>query len=256
VLLFVDNIFRFTQAGSEVSALLGRIPSAVGYQPTLATEMGASRSASPRPRRARSPRCRPSTCPPTTSPTRRPPRPSPTSTPPRCSRAKIAELGIYPAVDPLDSTSTHARPDRSSASALQGRPRRAADAPALQGPAGHHRHPRHGRALARTTSLTVDRARKIQRFLSQPFFVAEQFTGMAGQATCRSRTPSAASRRSSPASRPHPRAGLLEAGGVDKSAARAALDVAEKELVSLDPNSGEWKTAERNAKLSRARLLA
>ena len=66
VLLFVDNIFRFTQAGSEVSALLGRIPSAVGYQPTLGTEMGACRSASPRPPRARSPRCRPSTCPPTT----------------------------------------------------------------------------------------------------------------------------------------------------------------------------------------------
>ena len=65
VLFFVDNIFRFTQAGSEVSALLGRIPSAVGYQPTLATDMGACRSASPRPRRARSPRCRRSTCRPT-----------------------------------------------------------------------------------------------------------------------------------------------------------------------------------------------
>jgi F0F1-type ATP synthase, beta subunit len=66
VLFFVDNIFRFTQAGSEVSALLGRIPSAVGYQPTLSTDMGACRSASPRPRRARSPRCRRSTCRPTT----------------------------------------------------------------------------------------------------------------------------------------------------------------------------------------------
>jgi F0F1-type ATP synthase beta subunit len=66
VLFFVDNIFRFTQAGSEVSALLGRIPSAVGYQPTLATDMGACRSASPPPPRARSPRCRPSTFRPTT----------------------------------------------------------------------------------------------------------------------------------------------------------------------------------------------
>ena len=66
VLLFIDNIFRFTQAGSEVSALLGRMPSAVGYQPTLATEMGACRSASPPPARAPSPRCRPSTFPPMT----------------------------------------------------------------------------------------------------------------------------------------------------------------------------------------------
>ena len=89
VLLFIDNIFRFTQAGSEVSALLGRMPSAVGYQPTLATEMGelqeriTSTQAA-----ARSRRCRPSTCPPTTSPTRRPPPRSPTSTRPRCSRAR------------------------------------------------------------------------------------------------------------------------------------------------------------------------
>jgi F-type H+-transporting ATPase subunit beta len=75
VLFFVDNIFRFTQAGSEVSALLGRIPSAVGYQPTLATDMGRCRNASPRPPRARSLRFRPSTFPRTTLPTRRrPPR--------------------------------------------------------------------------------------------------------------------------------------------------------------------------------------
>jgi F0F1-type ATP synthase beta subunit len=66
VLLFIDNIFRFTQAGSEVSALLGRMPSAVGYQPTWPPRWASCRSASPPPRRARSPRCRPSTCPPTT----------------------------------------------------------------------------------------------------------------------------------------------------------------------------------------------
>ena len=80
MLLFVDNIFRFTQAGSEVSALLGRIPSAVGYQPTLSPRWARSRSASPRRTRAPSPRCRRSTSPPTTSPTRRRRRRSPTST--------------------------------------------------------------------------------------------------------------------------------------------------------------------------------
>ena len=105
VLFFIDNIFRFTQAGSEVSALLGRIPSAVGYQPTLATDMGRCRSGSPRPTRARSPRSRRSTCPPTIL----------TDPAPATSFAHldatttlnraISELGIYPAVDPLDSTS-------------------------------------------------------------------------------------------------------------------------------------------------------
>jgi F-type H+-transporting ATPase subunit beta len=106
VLLFVDNIFRFTQAGSEVSALLGRIPSAVGYQPTLSTEMGALQERiTSTSKGSVTSACRPSTCPPTTSPTpRRPPR-SPTSTHHR-ALARDAELGIYPAVDPLDSTST------------------------------------------------------------------------------------------------------------------------------------------------------
>ena len=82
VLLFIDNIFRFVQAVSEVSTLLGRMPSAVGYQPTLADEMASCRSASRPPGAVRSPRCRPSTCPPTTTPTRRCSRRSPTSTPP------------------------------------------------------------------------------------------------------------------------------------------------------------------------------
>ena len=88
VLLFIDNIFRFTQAGSEVSTLLGRMPSAVGYQPNLADEMGSSRSGSPRPVVTRSPRCRRSTCRRTTTPTRRRPRRSPTSTPPPSCRAR------------------------------------------------------------------------------------------------------------------------------------------------------------------------
>lgn len=85
VLLFIDNIFRFTQAGSEVSTLLGRMPSAVGYQPNLADEMGSCRSASPRPAATRSHRCRPSTCPPTITPIRPRPRPSLTWTRPPSS---------------------------------------------------------------------------------------------------------------------------------------------------------------------------
>jgi F-type H+-transporting ATPase subunit beta len=82
VLLFIDNIFRFTQAGSEVSTLLGRMPSAVGYQPTLADEMGALQERITSTGGRRSPRCRPCTCPPTTTPTRRRSRRSPTSTAP------------------------------------------------------------------------------------------------------------------------------------------------------------------------------
>ena len=82
VLLFVDNIFRFMQAGSEVSTLLGRMPSAVGYQPTLADEMGELQERITSTGAARSPRCRPCTCPPTTTPTRRRSPPSPTSTAP------------------------------------------------------------------------------------------------------------------------------------------------------------------------------
>ena len=107
------------------------------------------RSASPPPRRARSPRCRPSTCPPTTTPTPRPPPPSPTSTPPRTSRAQIAELGIYPAVDPLASTSRILDPQILGRRALRHGPGGEADPAAVQGPAGHHRHSRHRRALRR-----------------------------------------------------------------------------------------------------------
>ncbi len=180
VLLFIDNIFRFTQAGSEVSALLGRIPSAVGYQPTLATEMGELQER-------------------ITSTTKGSitsvqaiyvPADDLTDPAPATAFAhldattvlsrQIAELGIYPAVDPLDSTSTMLDP-------------------AVVG----ERHYRIARAVQRTLQkykdlqdiiailgmdelseddkLVVYRARKIQRFLSQPFFVAAQFTGKDGR---------------------------------------------------------------------------
>jgi F-type H+-transporting ATPase subunit beta len=179
VLLFVDNIFRFTQAGSEVSALLGRIPSAVGYQPTLATEMGALQERITSTKKGSI----------TSVQAIYVPADDLTDPAPATSFAHldattvlsraIAELGIYPAVDPLDSTSRMLDP-RSSARSTTPSPARAADPAALQGPAGHHRHPRHGRALRRGQA-DVARARKIQRFLSQPFFVAEQFTGIPGK---------------------------------------------------------------------------
>ena len=141
VLLFIDNIFRFTQAGSEVSTLLGRMPSAVGYQPTLADEMGQLQERITSTNgldhlaagdlRAR----------------RRPHRPGAgddVRAPRRHHRAvaPISELGIYPAVDPLDSTSRILDPAYVGESTTRSRAR-AGDPPALQGPPGHHRHPRH-----------------------------------------------------------------------------------------------------------------
>ena len=150
VLLFIDNIFRFVQAGSEVSALLGRMPSAVGYQPTLATEMGELQEritsttqgldhlgagdlrARRRPHR---PGARPTTFAHLDATT-------------VLSRS-ISEKGIYPAVDPLDSTSRILQPGVVGDEHYERRDARAAGAAALQGPAGHHRHPRHGRAVRR-----------------------------------------------------------------------------------------------------------
>ena len=144
VLLFIDNIFRFVQAGSEVSALLGRMPSAVGYQPTLATEMGELQERITSDAPARSPRCRRSTSPPTTSPIPRRRTRSPTSTRRRAL--------------PRDRREGHLSGRRPARLDLARAPagivceehyhgdERAADPPALQGPAGHHRHPRHGRA--------------------------------------------------------------------------------------------------------------
>jgi F-type H+-transporting ATPase subunit beta len=179
VLLFVDNIFRFTQAGSEVSALLGRIPSAVGYQPTLATEMGTLQE-----------RITTTTKGSITSvqavyvPADDLTDPAPATTFAHLDATtvlsrKIAELGIYPAVDPLDSTSRilaadvlgdeHYNTAREVQSVLQ-RYKELQDIIAILGMD----------ELSDDDKLTVERARKIQKFLSQPFHVAEQFTGMSG----------------------------------------------------------------------------
>ncbi len=161
VLLFIDNIFRFTQAGSEVSALLGRMPSAVGYQPTLATEMGAlqERITSTRKGSITSVQA-------VYVPADDLTDPAPATTFAHLdattvlSRA-ISSLGIYPAVDPLDSTSRILSPE------IVGHQ----DIIAIMGMD----------ELSDEDKLIVARARKVQRFLSQPFSVAEQFTGMQGK---------------------------------------------------------------------------
>ncbi len=180
VLLFVDNIFRFTQAGSEVSALLGRMPSAVGYQPTLANEMGALQE-----------RITSTTKGSITSvqaiyvPADDLTDPAPATTFAHLdattvlSRA-ISELGIYPAVDPLDSTSTMLAPEivgdehYQVARQVQQTLQKYKDLQDIIAILGMDE-------LSEEDKLTVARARKIQRFLSQPFFVATQFTGLAGQ---------------------------------------------------------------------------
>jgi len=179
VLLFIDNIFRFTQAGSEVSALLGRIPSAVGYQPTLATEMGELQE-----------RITSTTKGSITSvqaiyvPADDLTDPAPATTFSHLDATtvlsrQIAELGIYPAVDPLDSTSRildpkfigdeHYQVARDVQEILQ-KYKDLQDIIAILGMD----------ELSEEDKLTVMRARKIQRFLSQPFFVAEEFTGTPG----------------------------------------------------------------------------
>jgi F-type H+-transporting ATPase subunit beta len=180
ILLFVDNIFRFTQAGSEVSALLGRIPSAVGYQPTLATEMGElqERITSTKEGSITSVQA-------VYVPADDLTDPAPATTFAHLdstvvlSRA-ISDLGIYPAVDPLDSTSTILDPNivgqehydvaRGVQKTLQ-RYRDLQDIIAILGM----------EELPDEDKLIVARARKIQKFLSQPFFVAEIFTGSPGQ---------------------------------------------------------------------------
>ena len=149
VLFFVDNIFRFTQAGSEVSALLGRIPSAVGYQPTLATDMGTLQERITSTNKGSI----------TSVQAIYVPADDLTDPAPATSFAHldatttlsraISELGIYPAVDPLDFDQPRAHRGRRRPGALRGRPRRPGDAAEVQEPAGHHRHPRHGRAFRR-----------------------------------------------------------------------------------------------------------
>ncbi|MBW8049234.1 MAG: F0F1 ATP synthase subunit beta [Cytophagales bacterium] len=179
ILLFIDNIFRFTQAGSEVSALLGRMPSAVGYQPTLATEMGAMQERITSTKRGS-----------ITSvqavyvPADDLTDPAPATTFAHLDATtvlsrKIAELGIYPAVDPLDSTSRilsvevlgeeHYNTAQKIKEILQ-RYKELQDIIAILGMD----------ELSEEDKQTVNRARRVQRFLSQPFFVAEQFTGLKG----------------------------------------------------------------------------
>ncbi|MGH8064217.1 MAG: F0F1 ATP synthase subunit beta [Candidatus Entotheonellia bacterium] len=180
VLLFIDNIFRFTQAGSEVSALLGRMPSAVGYQPTLATEMGQLQERITSTRTGSI----------TSVQAIYVPADDLTDPAPATAFAhldattvlsrQIAELGIYPAVDPLDSTSRildprvvgeeHYTVARSVQRILQ-RYKDLQDIIAILGM----------EELSEDDKVTVARARKIQRFLSQPFFVAETFTGTPGR---------------------------------------------------------------------------
>jgi F-type H+-transporting ATPase subunit beta len=180
VLLFIDNIFRFTQAGSEVSALLGRMPSAVGYQPTLATEMGELQERITTTKKGS-----------ITSvqavyvPADDLTDPAPATTFAHLDATtvlsrQISELGIYPAVDPLDSSSqildprilgdVHYQVARDVQQILQ-RYKDLIDIIAILGMD----------ELSEEDKVTVARARRIQRFLSQPFFVAEQFTGMAGK---------------------------------------------------------------------------
>ncbi|MCD8378825.1 MAG: F0F1 ATP synthase subunit beta [Lachnospiraceae bacterium] len=180
VLLFIDNIFRFTQAGSEVSALLGRMPSAVGYQPTLATEMGAlqERITSTRSGSITSVQA-------VYVPADDLTAPAPATTFAHLAATtvlsrSIVEMGIYPAVDPLESTSRildprvvgeeHYRVARGVQEILQ-RYKELQDIIAILGMD----------ELSESDRVLVARARKVQRFLSQPFFVAEQFTGTSGK---------------------------------------------------------------------------
>jgi len=180
VLLFIDNVFRFTQAGSEVSALLGRMPSAVGYQPTLLSEMGAMQERITSTKRGSITSVQAIYVP---ADDYTDPAPATTfahlDATTNLSRA-ISELGIYPAVDPLASTSRildprilgeeHYNVARSVKQVLQ-RYKDLQDIIAILGID----------ELSEDDKLTVSRARKIQRFLSQPFFVAQQFTGLEGK---------------------------------------------------------------------------
>ncbi|MEE0800813.1 MAG: F0F1 ATP synthase subunit beta [Gemmiger sp.] len=180
VLLFIDNIFRFTQAGSEVSALLGRMPSAVGYQPTLATEMGALQERITSTRKGSITSVQAVYVP---ADDLTDPAPATTFTHLDATTVlsrEISSMGIYPAVDPLDSTSRILTPEivgqehyevaRAVQRVLQ-RYKELQDIIAIMGMD----------ELSEADKITVNRARKVQRFLSQNFHVAEQFTGMPGQ---------------------------------------------------------------------------
>ncbi len=180
ILFFVDNVFRFTQAGSEVSALLGRMPSAVGYQPTLASEMGImqERITSTKYGSITSVQA-------VYVPADDLTDPAPATTFSHLDATtvlsrKIAELGIYPAIDPLDSTSRILSPDivgeehyacAQRVMQILQRYKELQDIIAILGM----------EELSEEDKLVVHRARRVQRFLSQPFFVAEQFTGLKGE---------------------------------------------------------------------------
>jgi F-type H+/Na+-transporting ATPase subunit beta len=179
ILFFIDNIFRFTQAGSEVSALLGRMPSAVGYQPTLATEMGLMQERITSTKRGSITSVQAVYVP---ADDLTDPAPATTFSHLDATTVlsrKIFELGIYPAVDPLDSTSRILTPEivglehynitREVKMLLQ-RYKELQDIIAILGMD----------ELSEEDRLVVSRARRVQRFLSQPFFVAEQFTGLKG----------------------------------------------------------------------------
>jgi len=180
VLLFIDNIFRFTQAGSEVSALLGRIPSAVGYQPTLSTEMGALQE-----RITSTNKGSITSIQAVYVPADDLTDPAPATTFAHLDGTTVlsrdlAALGIYPAVDPLDSTSTLLDPGvigqdhYDTARKVQSTLQKYKDLQDIIAILGMDE-------LSEEDKLTVSRSRKIQRFLSQPFFVAAQFTGAAGK---------------------------------------------------------------------------
>lgn len=179
ILLFIDNIFRFTQAGSEVSALLGRMPSAVGYQPTLSSEMGALQERITSTRHGSITSVQAVYVP---ADDLTDPAPATTFTHLDATTVlsrKIAELGIYPAVDPLDSTSRILTPDivgeehyrtAQNVKEILQRYKELQDIIAILGM----------EELSEEDKVVVHRARRVQRFLSQPFFVAEQFTGLKG----------------------------------------------------------------------------
>ena len=180
VLLFIDNIFRFTQAGSEVSALLGRMPSAVGYQPTLASEMGALQERITSTKKGSITSVQAIYVP---ADDLTDPAPATAFTHLDAKTVlsrKIVELGIYPAVDPLDSSSRILEPQVVGEEHYK-------TARAVQGVLQTYNELQDIIAILGMDELTdeqkliVARARKIQRFLSQPFHVAEQFTGMAGK---------------------------------------------------------------------------
>ena len=238
VLLFVDNIFRFTQAGSEVSALLGRIPSAVGYQPTLSTEMGDLQERITSTKKGSI----------TSVQAVYVPADDLTDPAPATAFAhldatsvlerKIAELGIYPAVDPLASTSRILDPriigDRhyNVARDVQGVLQKYKDLQDIIAILGMDE-------LSDEDKLTVSRARKIQKFFSQPFFVAEQFTGTPGRYVELEDTVSGFEAILNGEADETPENSFAYVGSIDE-----AIDKGKEESSSKDKNSKKEKEAQ------------